>query len=73
MEYGRVVDTKAGHDDASKCMSLVEIISEKFTTKIVIERVKVWRSGCPQATTGKKQPPKKAVTMHREKSGGENM
>lgn len=30
VEYGRVVDTKAGHDDASKCLSLVKEISEKL-------------------------------------------
>ena len=36
MDYGRVVDTKAGHDDASKCLSLVKVKSEKkLKTKMV--------------------------------------
>lgn len=33
VEYGRVVDTKAGHDDASKCLSLNKL------------QLKYWRLG----------------------------
>jgi len=45
VEYGRVVDTKAGHDDASKCLSLIKVTSEKFKTKVVSESVGKWVSG----------------------------
>ena len=62
MEYGRVVDTKAGHDDASKCLSLVKVVSEKFKTQCdrrqLLENSSGWRH---------------AVTCSREKSAGRDV